>query len=112
MRDLSVSAHAIIRWLERVDGIDVERFRPAGVTDGEFVLAMSDDLVDDIRRRILCPVVLDAWEAGAHRIALGRVVVAIKGRVVCSILPRKSLSRSKIDKVSHRSRREEARTWE
>jgi hypothetical protein len=90
---IHVSHHAIRRWLERVEGVDVASLVPAGTSDRAAVTAACNHYGFDesaIRSRIASPVVQQAISLKASRMlhrgvgyafsAEGTVVSIVCGR--------------------------------
>lgn len=91
---LTVSTHALIRWLERVEMVDF-----ASATRGipsvprwridRLKLDHAERVIDldAIRTKILSPTVIEAWRAGAHTVVSRKVRILFEGNVVVSIVP-------------------------
>lgn len=62
--DVRVSDHALLRYIERVNGIDF----------------------DDARRSILTPTVVEAIRAGAKRVRVDGMVYIIKDKTIVTII--------------------------
>lgn len=85
-----VSDHAVVRFLERHDGLDLSQARAAcgGPTAHDIAildhLAVHEGLdIASVRRRILTPVVRTALSMGAAGVRMGRIrLVIISGTVV------------------------------
>lgn len=108
MRDLTVSAHAIVRWLQRVDGIEF----PAGMKDYEIVAELGPVVQAWVVRRINKPSVRLAAHCGALRIASGKVTLCLDRRMhVVTVVPRRKRNAAKIDR-RYRTSHQEIHTWE
>jgi len=84
----TVSMHAIVRWLERAEGVDVEEERRDlaaiderahnRITDAElapWLLAKLGRSFEDMERIICTPAVTAAWSMGATRLASAGVIL-------------------------------------
>lgn len=97
-RDI-ITAHAMIRWLERFEGRDLtvmrgafERTRGHAPDDGEllqFLSAYTGERLGDIRARILTPALRTAIALGASKVRRGRVWLVIAGGCVVTVLYRR-----------------------
>lgn len=92
-----ITAHAVIRWLERVEAVDTAALRRAAKRGGIRVdhdaqlLAYIEDNTDlDIARvkaLLAGPRVLAALDMGAKSVRLGTMVAILRGGCVASIVP-------------------------
>ncbi len=97
-RDI-VTAHAMVRWLERFEGRDLtvmrgafERTRGRVPDDGEllqFLSAYTGERLGDIRARIVTPALRTAIALGASKVRRGRVWLVITGGCVVTVLYRR-----------------------
>lgn len=71
-----VSDHAVVRWLERVKGVDVEAFRA--------------EIVDAVQ---------GAVDAGAKQISVGGVTYILDGAVVTTVTPNASPGASRLNGI-------------
>ena len=95
---LTISAHAIIRWLERVEGLDLEPYRAAilecagAVTDGTLIDLIKADIgatrINAARAALSTPEIAAAVAAGAVSLAIGAVTIIIKNGNVVTVKPR------------------------
>lgn len=107
MKQLTVTDHALVRWLERVEGMDLTmaregRQRCPGAWNGDRGLVrVLDRLIDieAVRARILTPTAIAAWKAGATSVRVSNAKLVFCGSVVVSVLP-KQLHR-RVSKSKH-----------
>ena len=112
---IEVSAHALIRWLERVDGIDVDAVRTARLAMGlpsedyQLVEALSEGYAAEIsvaRSMMTEPKVALQASMGASRISIAGHSVMFEGLVAVTVLPpNKYLRRHGRGKHSSNSRK-------
>lgn len=94
-----ITAHAMVRWLERAEGRDLRPMRAAFVRhrghdadDGEllqFLSLYTGEPLGDIRARILTPALRAAIALGASKVRRGRVWLVIAGGAVVTVLYRR-----------------------
>lgn len=86
-----VTNHAVVRWIERHDGIDLSEVRAAvgggsgRDVDAAILAALAAGGIDPhaVRRRILTPAVLLAVRSGACSVRVGGVrLVIADGRII------------------------------
>ena len=97
---LAISAHAIIRWLERVNGLDLKPYTAAirecggAVTDGALLDLVGCDLgqaqIDAACRSMREPWITTAASVGATSVAVGRVTLIIENGNVVTVKQRKA----------------------
>lgn len=97
-RDL-ITAHAMVRWLERGEGRDLGVMRAAfwcsrgrEAEDGElldFLGSYTGESRSDIRRRIWTPALATAIDLGARAVRRGPVWLIIEGGRVVTVLYRR-----------------------
>jgi hypothetical protein len=91
-----ITQHACIRWLERVEGVDLTEIREAAAKagfdptcDGHVLQQLWQSWglsIHDIHARILTPFVLSALKAGATRIKVGSAVIKADGGKIHTVL--------------------------
>lgn len=97
-RDL-ITAHAMVRWLERGEGRDLGvlraaflRMRGRDAEDGElldFLGSYTGESLGEIRRRIWTPALATAIDLGARAVRRGPVWLIIEGGRVVTVLYRR-----------------------
>ena len=99
MTQLYVTDHALVRWLEQVEGMDLTMAREArqrcpGAWNGDRglvrVLERMID-VEAVRARMLSPTVIAAWKAGATSVRVRNAKLVLTSTTVVTVLPKISL---------------------
>lgn len=95
------SAHALVRWIERVEGVDMEPFRKAaertrrmGSTDPVLLdlLSASGYDIEEARERLLSPLVHAAVNLGCKSVSVRDHTLILDGVVVTSVVPGRRVS--------------------
>lgn len=99
MRKPELSAHAILRWMERVVGIPVPEYRrdmaaidecsPEKVSDwglADWIMAEKGWDLDYVEGVLLTPIVLAAFSAGARKVKDNNVTLCFNGPCVATIV--------------------------
>lgn len=94
-----ITAHAMVRWLERAEGRDLramrqafERHRGHAPDDGEllqFLSLYTGERLGEVRARIMTPALRTAIALGASKVRRGRVWLVIAGGCVVTVLYRR-----------------------
>jgi len=92
-----ITAHAVIRWLERVETVDTQALRlaakRAGIRvdhDGQLLAYIEDNTNIDVARvkaALADPRVLAALAMGAKSVRIGTMVAILRGGCVASVVP-------------------------
>lgn len=89
-----ISVHAIVRWLERVEGIDLSEYRAArpDIHDGDLLKMLEQATGQPIKRVVVrtiheeIPSLRAAIACGASRVRFGRgMCVIIRGGIVVTV---------------------------
>lgn len=107
----AISAHAVLRYIERVMGVDMDEVRaamkaadPAAVvtSDGAVLLYLEKHrkiVAERVRDHMMTPLVLAAIRGGAKRVREGGWWLMIEGGTVTTVVPNHNPYRS-----GHRSK--------
>lgn len=108
-----ISAHAVLRWLERVDGVDLGPVRRALAARGVgelgdaqmlgFLAAAGVVDLAAVRGRILTPKVMQAIGCGVKAVEVGVARLVIRDGVVVTVTPR--------HREAHHARRGPKAAW-
>jgi carbonic anhydrase len=106
----AISTHAVLRYVERVMGVDLDRVRAAmkttdpaaAVADGAILAHLEKErkiVVEKVRELMMTPLVMAAIRGGATRVRSDGWWFIIEDKTVVTVVPKSSTRRS-----GHRSK--------